>query len=139
MKILSLLTLLLFASTATYADSFAVSKNIQEVSVSTSDIKSIFLGKRSLWDNKQPILLCLVNQNEKDLDSFLRQFVGKNTRSYNRFWTKRLFSGESSAIPEKFASKEKAFKYLENRENVICYIGKGAAIVPDSVSLLEIK
>jgi len=110
---------------------------VEETSLSPQDIKSIFLGTTSHWQNGQPISLCIDTSNKELFKAFIKNAMGKNVRSFKRLWSKRVFSGESSALPLLINNSERALKYLAEKQGAVCYIGLVPEQLPKQVKPLH--
>lgn len=133
-----LILILAAAPLAAAVDQLVANGLVDEDTVSSQMIKSMFLGSVSHWSNGKPISLCLVSNNKIDTDKFLKTRVGKNERSFKRHWTKRLFSGDASSMPRTFKNTDKALKYLANKEGAVCFIGPYDDPLPAGTKALKI-
>lgn len=133
-----LLTLIFTSVSLTaHAGQLVANGLIEEDSVSSQMVKSMFLGSVSHWQDGKPISLCLVNNNKTAVNIFLKSRVGKNERSFKRHWTKRVFSGDASTMPRSFKSTQKALKYLANKDGAICFIGEFDGSLPSGTKKLN--
>ncbi len=125
------------ASLTAQAGQLVANGLIEEDSVSSQMVKSMFLGSVSHWQNGKPISLCLVTSSKPAVDAFLKSRVGKNERSFKRHWTRRVFSGDSSTMPRSFKDAKKALKYLANKEGAVCFISELDGPLPSGIKKLN--
>ena len=134
--IVSCILILVCASQA-QGQALLVNTQVEETSLSPQDIKSIFLGTTSHWQNGLPISLCIDTSNKELFKAFIKDAMGKNVRSFKRLWSKRVFSGESSALPLLINNSERALKYLAEKQGAVCYIGAVPSPLPKQVKQLS--
>jgi len=129
--------LILICASQVHGQALLVNSQVEETSLSPQDIKSIFLGTTSHWQNGQPISLCIDTSNKELFKAFIKNAMGKNVRSFKRLWSKRVFSGESSALPLLINNSERALKYLAEKQGAVCYIGLVPEQLPKQVKPLH--
>lgn len=132
-----LILILASASLTAQAGQLVANGLVEEDSVSSQMVKSMFLGSISHWQDGKPISLCLVNSDKSAVNTFLKTQVGKNDRSYKRHWTRRVFSGDASTMPRSFKDTNKALKYLANKEGAVCFIGALDGPLPSGTKKLN--
>ena len=104
-------------------------------SANKSDIRKIFLGKKSRWNSGSKIQLAILKDGPVN-DAFLKTYVNKSANSYNQFWKKLVFTGKSSA-PHRFSSERELIDFVEHTEGAVGYVEKGA--VPGNTIVLSIQ
>jgi len=129
--------LILICANQVQGQALLVNSQVEETSLSPQDIKSIFLGTTSHWKNGLPISLCIDTSNKELFKAFIKNAMGKNVRSFKRLWSKRVFSGESSALPLLINNSERALKYLAEKQGAVCYIGSVPSQLPKQVKKLN--
>jgi len=129
--------LFLICTSQVQGQALLVNSQVEETSLSPQDVKSIFLGTTSHWKNGLPISLCIDTSNKELFKAFIKNAMGKNVRSFKRLWSKRVFSGESSALPLLINNSERALKYLAEKQGAVCYIGLVPEQLPKQVKPLH--
>ena len=134
-KILFLITSVLF-SPSLFAKEKAViivSESVDLSKISKNDLQNIFLGKQTLWKDGKRIQISLSNEDEKLLDDFLANSVGKTKRRYKKYWLKKVFSGYGIA-PKIFTNNTKTIQFVQEREHAIAFV-----TIDDSQSIEGMK
>ena len=88
--------------------------------LTVDELKNIFKGKMALWDNKQKINFVLL-QGGRFHDHFIRRYIRKTPRQYNRYWQRLVFSGRGYP-PVTFGSEKEVLAYVESTPGSIGYI-----------------
>ncbi len=129
--------LILVCINQTYAQSLLANNQVGEESLSPQEIKSIFLGTTSHWKNGLPISLCIDTSNQESFKHFIKNALGKNVRSFKRVWSKRVFSGASSALPLLINDTERALKYVSEKQGAVCFIESAPIPLPKHTKQLS--
>ena len=98
-----------------------VSNDVDISKISQSDLQSIFLGKKTLWNDGKRIKIGLSTEDTAKLDGFLTDNIGKTKRRFKKYWLKKVFAGYGIA-PKIFNNNEKAIQFAQEQENSITYI-----------------
>lgn len=95
MKILIVLTLIF--STNLYAEDFylAAGAGVQEDSITEQDLRRVFLGRKTSWDDGSAIRTCMLDDQVMK-EEFFNQ-IDSNADAFERNWARMVFSGR--AIP----------------------------------------
>ncbi len=129
--------LILLCISQTHAQTLIANNQVGEEHLSPQEVKSIFLGTTSHWKNGLPISLCIDISNQKAFKSFIKNSLGKNVRSFKRVWSKRVFSGASSALPLLINNTERALKHVSEKQGAICYIESAPSSLPEHTKQLS--
>lgn len=92
--------------------------------LSSRDIKNIFLGKNTRWEDGQKITFVMLTGDDTH-DAFLKLYVGKTSSQFNTYWKKKAFTGKGR-IPESFGTPEELIDYVMKTPGAIGYIPSGA-------------
>lgn len=87
-------------------------------SASIKHVRSIFRGKYSSWNNKQPVIIVLPskkNSSIKDVSSYIYE---TSTTGMQKFWLSQVFQGRSN--PPVF---------LDSDEEIIRYVAKNPGAI----------
>ncbi len=104
-------------------------------SITVSDVKKIFLGKKSIWENGRGINFFTMDQTVTH-KTFLKKFIRKSSAQYKIFWKKQVFSGKGE-IPKSSGSDQDMVKRIASTNGAIGYVSAKADL--GTVKILSIK
>jgi ABC-type phosphate transport system substrate-binding protein len=126
----------LFVPAAWAADYALVINKSNPVSfISAQNAKSIFLGKKTTWENGVKIVV-FTQSGSPVHSAFIKGVVGKTPQQFSTFWKKALFSG-MGIPPKNLSSDAQVLKSVAAQPGAISYIS--ASTPSDSVKQLEIR
>ena len=100
--LLTVIILPVFDASPAQAIQVIVNKNVSESSLSADDVKNIYTGKKTKWDNNENIVVAVLG--DKDIhEKFLDAFVGRSSSQFTTLWKQMMFTGKGK-IPKKFDS-----------------------------------
>jgi len=129
MKSGSITALILFIALLAPALSLAsdvviiANKNVPVSTLASNDIKQIFLGRKTTWDNGVKIIFVVQDRTDAS-DSFLKTYIMKNAYQYDIFWKKQVFTGKGKA-PISFSSDQELVQFVSETPNSIGYVSIG--------------
>lgn len=100
--------------------------DIQADSLSASDVKDIFLGEKTLWDDGGKITFFISNEKAAH-NAFLKNYVGKSASQFNKIWRQRIFGGRGKA-PKSSDSDKEMIRLVSKTKGSIGYVSAGADI-----------
>lgn len=107
----------------------------RSVPVATLDagtVKKIYLGKMKVWDNG--VKVAFVRLADGPLtDAFLKTYVKKNSRTFKRYWKKKVFTGGGNA-PLIFERERDLVEFVEKTKGAIGFVSSAASA--DQVKIL---
>jgi hypothetical protein len=103
--------------------------------IAASDVKNIFLGKKSDWGNGSKITFFTTAQVETQ-KVFLKSYVGKSINQYKRFWKKQVFTGKGK-MPRSSANDQEMVNLVTSTGGTIGYIAAGTDL--GNAKILSIK
>ncbi len=108
-------------------------KNVPETDLSEEDIRQIFLGQKTLWDNNKPVHFAILDGGDIH-ETFLRQYVGKTPSQFTNYWKKMIFTGKAQAPPS-FDTVEALVQYVAENDGAVAYAppsvpGEAVRILP---------
>jgi len=119
LTILSILTV--YCPQAIAADFIlVVNKANSTASLSKQDVKKIFLGKKTTWDDGSKIEL-LTQPDSSAHKPFVKTMVGKSPAQFEMFWKKAVFTGtgtppmeltDAKAVKDAVSTKPGAISYI---------------------------
>ena len=123
---LLLLAVFLFAPAASAQSVVLVaSPDVPVDSISASDLKNIFLGKKTSWDNGGKITF--FTNGGAAHDAFLKDYVGKSPSQFSTFWKKQVFTGKGK-MPDTAGSDQDMVTMVAGTGGAIGYVSAGADI-----------
>ncbi len=124
MFIIGLLTLIAGSlHTVSFADDegiVIIAHKTVAASLKKKDIKKIFLGEKTRWDNNEKIEF-VVLKDKKTYKKFLKQYVGKTLSQYRNFWKIKVFSG-MDRMPKSFKNESDVISYVSETEGSISFV-----------------
>ena len=117
-----LLSIILFVS-YTYADyMLIVNKSNTNTQITKSELKKIFLGKKTSWSNNKKIVLVVYKKNEIQ-NEFFKDILKKNETQFSMYWKKAVFTGRGIQ-PTILKTVKEIKKFIIENPNAIGYIAK---------------
>ena len=118
-------TILLAAAVAARGGDFVVIANasLGEASISTSDLKQIYLGTKTSLDGQrvEPVIA----QSGPFHEQFVSACLGKTEAGLRNYFRNLVFSGKGS-MPRSFATSAEVVSYVSKTPGAIGYVDRGA-------------
>ncbi len=89
---------------------------------SKDEIKKIFLGKRTKWDDDRKIIFVTLSTGPIHKE-FLKTYVGKTPAQYNKYWKKQIFTGKGKP-PKSFKTEKQLLDYVSKTKGALGYISR---------------
>ena len=134
---ISIVLLLMSINGVAYAEIIANSSVTQE-HLSRSEMKSIFFGTTTHWIDSRPILLCIDQTKSNERNNFYESVLHKNVRAYRRYWSKKLFSGDSAHLPSYPKTTTKSLTFVAKTDGAICFVSSIPKVLPNNVIRITI-
>ncbi|MFZ5568838.1 MAG: substrate-binding domain-containing protein [Thermodesulfobacteriota bacterium] len=110
--------------------------NLPGDSISREDIKDIFIGNKTTWQNEQ---ITFVIQDEGETHKeFLQNYVKRTPAQYSRFWKKQIFTGKGRK-PRTFKNEEGLIEYVAGTDGAIGYISTDSVGKTGNVKVMKIN
>ena len=103
--------------------------------ISRDDVRSMYLNQKPKWPSGQRVKLAMLAHG-KERDDFLRQFVGKNSARFERYWKRQLFTGKG-VPPQTFVRQSALLDYIRRTPGAIGFVE--AEVAPTGVFILELN
>jgi ABC-type phosphate transport system substrate-binding protein len=97
-----------------------VNKNNPVSGLHLKEVRKIFLGKKSFWDNGESIDVFLQEKNEVH-EIFVSKTLRKSPRQFTMYWKHILFSG-AGIPPRKVVNNHEMLETIGSNTNAIGYI-----------------
>lgn len=120
----SVLMVQVFLASVVYADTVLIgNKDVQESSLSKSDVKQIFLAKKkTLAGGAVKIAI----QKDRNVNSdFLSTYINKSESQFSRYYKKLVFTGRGKS-PKKVKNDAAMNVYVAKTSGAIGYVSEGA-------------
>lgn len=83
-------------------------------SLSEKDVKQIFLGKKTSWDDGSTII-AFTQTNPQVTELFAQKYLRKSFQQFNLYWKKAIFTGKGTPLHElSDSTKMKQFIAAQN-------------------------
>lgn len=136
-KIFILLLALLVVGSASYAAELILITNVSNSvdSISAKDVKKIYLGKKSSWNDGTSIKVFA--QKDTDLTNVLvKKYVKKTPQQYFLYWQNAIFTGKGTP-PVEVDGNAQMKKIVKAQKGAIGYID--ASELDSSVKKLTVN
>lgn len=97
--------------------------DVKTDSLSSSDVKDIFMGKKNRWDDGSKITF-FTSKEVGTHEAFLKSYVGKSSTQYRKFWRNKVFAGKGMS-PKSSGSDQEMVKLVAGTGGAIGYVSAG--------------
>jgi len=104
--------------------------------MSFSELRKIFLGRRSHWSNGRRIAVVMLDYGQPERETVLERIYQMDENGYRNYFLRGMFRGEVFTSPKTLASPTVVRKFVFNAPGAIGYMR--ASDVDDSVKVLRI-
>ena len=101
-------------------------ENVPASSLAMDDIKQIFLGRKTTWDNGAKIIFVVQDGTDAG-ESFLKTYIRKNAYQYDIYWRKQVFTGRGKP-PKSFSSDQELVQFVSQTPNAVGFVSTGTDI-----------
>ncbi len=124
--LLAMLFILSISTHPTFAGEFVVicHKEIPDSAFTKQEIRNIFLGDKTTWNNDKRIVLAVLKSGESH-EQFVKEIIGKTDLAFKRHW-KRLQMTGKGIFPKFLNSEKDLINYVANTEGAIGYASQSA-------------
>ncbi|MDY0359978.1 MAG: hypothetical protein RBR08_00840 [Desulforegulaceae bacterium] len=131
----SLAFALFFASVSFGAADILViaNKGVSSSSLSKDELKRIYLGKLSRWENGDKVNFCLVKSDL--MEDFCQQYIGQSAMNYLKHWKKLVFTGKGS-MPPFYDKDEDVIQFVAETKGAVGFVSSGSNT--DSVKVITV-
>ena len=131
----TIVVIALFTVTAGYAEVVVIAnKSVTTDNINLKDLKKIFLGKKTYWDDNKKITLFVLSKSDTHKE-FVRKYLGKSTSQFTNYWKQQLFTGKGM-MPHRTKAEEILAK-VQQTEGAIGYID--AELATSDVKKIRLK
>jgi len=104
--------------------------------LSFSELRKVFLGRRSHWPNGRRIAVAMLDYGQPERETVLERIYQMDEIGYRNYFLRGMFRGEVFVSPKTFVSSTVARKFVFNAPGAIGYLR--ASDVDESVKVLRI-
>lgn len=137
MKKLILITLFLVAYSWSQDVTVIVNKENSITEISKSDLKKIFMGKKSTWDSGQKIIPMHLKLDSDDGIKFTK-LLNTNPNRFKAKWLKIVFSGKATP-PQRFKTSLQIDEILNLIPGGIGIVSGGYVPKNPNVKVIKVK
>ncbi len=121
-----LVLLFIISGGLAYAEDVVIvcNKSVTASSLSQDDVRDIFLGRKTVWDDGQKIKFVTMKDGHAH-EAFLDTFVRKTAMQFDLYWDKLVFTGRART-PKAFSTSDGIIDFIERTEGAIGYIPAAA-------------
>jgi len=99
------------------------------------DVKSIFLGDMSAWDDGSEIII-VVQKDSTAHKTFLRNYINKTPIQFKNYWKKQVFTGKGFAPPSRDGDKE-IIDFVTQTKGAIGYVSSDSGL--ENVKIIKVR
>lgn len=101
---------------------FIASLDVFESTLSSKDIRDIFLGKKCKWTDGKEIIIAVMYQTEAH-QQFTKKYTRKTSAQFMTYWKHMVFIGQGR-FPKSIASETEMIDFVAKSHGVIGYVSK---------------
>ena len=114
---------------------FITHKGNPETSLSKNEIRDIFLGDKTKWDNNDKIRFVILRKGDTHT-LFLKEYVHKTENNYVRYWKRMIVTGKGK-MPKLLSDEDSVISYVAATEGAIGYVSE--SVIDNSVQKIKIE
>lgn len=109
-------------------------RSVPVSALTEKEVKTIYLGQKKLWDNGLQVVFVNLADN-KSTKRFLKHFVKKSPKMYQRYWKKQAYSGGGNP-PKEFRREKDLVQYVSKTKGAVGFISSKS--YTDTVKILSV-
>ncbi len=111
-------------------------KSVSADSLKEEDVKNIFIGKVTSWNDNQKINFATLPNGDEIHKAFLKKFIKRTPEQYSRYWKKQIFTGKSR-IPKSFQTEKDMLEFVAGTKGAVGYASTSQ--ITDDIKVLTIQ
>lgn len=120
-------------SAPAFADVVVIVNTENSASLSKTDIKRMFLGKKNKFANGTKVKPYYLAQGHAARDEFNKKVLGKSSSQIKAYWSKLIFTGKGTP-PDALGDVSAVIKQVASEPGAIAYIEADA--VTDAIKVI---
>lgn len=97
-----------------------LNKDVPAQSLTKEEVRSIFLGKKTKWDDGTKIIFFLI-KSSKSQKAFLEAYVGKSPEQFEDYWLQNVFTGKG-VMPDTVENSDEMVKVVGRTKGSIGFV-----------------
>ncbi len=126
-SILSMIVLLLTANAVQAEVRIITNPSVKETTLSSSDIRDIFLGKKKKWSDNTKIHIVVADDDNLHA-SFLETYIHRTSNQFQAYWKNMVFTGKG-AYPKTLKTTREIMDYIARTRGAVGYIKAGSPAI----------
>ncbi|HEX3107633.1 MAG TPA: hypothetical protein VHU41_00975 [Thermoanaerobaculia bacterium] len=114
---------------------FITSKNQTTTSLSTAELRNIYLGRTTRWKNGRRILVIVRPPAMPAGREFLDRVVRMSEIDFSQDWLGAVFRGEAAAAPRVIGSTDAVRKAIAENTDAIAFVLSSELVAEDETSI----
>jgi len=103
-----------------------VNTSVSNSTMNQNTIQTIFLGKKTEWDDGSPIVPVTLEDSDAQR-AFMRKIIKKTPRSFSTYWISRLYTGKAIP-PRSFQTDKDLLDFVESNDGSIGFVTGPASL-----------
>lgn len=134
MKYLLLILILLLPL---FSQEIIIANEIGTDTLTTREVKKIYLGRQHLWEDGISIKLATYNDGVL-ADTFMKLYLGKKHSQFLIYWKQLMFTGRGM-MPKILKTEDGMIKYISETKGAIGYISEDKVnLLPPNIKIIKI-
>lgn len=129
LKLINFLLIIITLFISSVTSNELIIGNTTDTTLTSNEIKMIYLGKISRWDNGDKIIITVL-ENGPTHDSFMKNCLHKKNNSFILYWKQRMFTGRG-VMPIIFKTENELLEFVKENRGAIGYVSES---LKDSIS-----
>ncbi len=100
-----------------------INKDVKEISLKKNELRSIYLGDKSVWTNGEKINFVILKKGPTH-KIFLDAYINKTSKNFVRYWKRQILTGKAT-MPKLVDSEKEIIKYVSTTDGAIGYVSEG--------------
>ncbi|MFA6008556.1 MAG: hypothetical protein WC799_01135 [Desulfobacteraceae bacterium] len=95
-------------------------KSVTQSTLTSQDIKDIFLGNKQYWNDKSKISVAALSEGDT-AKSFFKTYLGMSPKKYGSMWDEKLYTG-GKLSPRLFKNPKQLIDFITQTSGAIGFI-----------------
>lgn len=110
-------------------------KSVTQSTLTSQDIKDIFLGNKQYWNDKSKITVATLSEGDT-ATTFFKTYLGMSPKKYDGMWNEKLYTGGKFS-PRLFKNPKQLIDFINQNSGAIGFIDSSSPA--KDVVVVEIK
>jgi len=118
MRMILLFLLLASGPTLLAQDGVPIGKGLDAEPMTSKQLKAVFLGNRSIWNNGNPVTVVLTSSNSDSFAKTAEWALNADAFDYQKHWLSIVFQGRANA-PVFLSTEQAVIEYVSKHDGAI--------------------